>query len=216
VAHRGLPSREPENTLASFALALSEGAQGIELDVHVTRDDVVVVHHDPQLADGREIAALALAQIRGGSGPRDIPTLHEVLALVAGSAELFVEVKGAGIELKVAEALRGYAGSAALHSFDHAAIRRLADANVPWKRGILTEDYVADVPALLERHGATDYWPHHPLVTAAMTEAVHSCGGRVIPWTVNATSRMRELAALGVDGICTDDVRVLKQAQDAP
>jgi glycerophosphoryl diester phosphodiesterase len=209
IAHRGVPPRERENTLASFALALAEGATGIELDVHQTRDGVIVVHHDEVLADGRAITDCALGELRRGAGPLEIPSLTEVFDLVRGTAELFVEIKGAGIEHQVAEVLGRYAGPAAIHSFDHAAIRRLADAQVRWRLGVLTEDGGDDPADLLRRHGALDYWPHEPLVDSAVIRSVHAMGGRVIPWTVNAPQRMRELAALAVDGICTDDAREL-------
>ena len=49
IAHRGTPRELPENSLPGFARALEAGAQGIELDVHLTADGVVVVHHDPVL-----------------------------------------------------------------------------------------------------------------------------------------------------------------------
>src|SRR5436309_983772 len=122
IAHRGMPRRELENTLASFALALTEGAEGIELDVHATSDGTVVVHHDPTLRDGREIARTRISELRVSPGPHAVPTLAEVLSLVAGSAELFVEIKGQGIERLVLAALEGYEGAAAIHSFDHATI----------------------------------------------------------------------------------------------
>lgn len=212
IAHRGIPGRERENTLASFALALAEGANGIELDVHRTRDGIIVVHHDEALANGRVIAESALAELRTGASPQAIPTLSEVFALVRGTAELFVEIKGAGIEHQVADVLGGYAGPAAIHSFDHEAIRRLADARVPWRLGVLAEEGGQGAAELLTRSGALDFWPHAPLVTADVVRSVHAMAGRVIPWTVNAPERMCELAALSVDGICTDDVGALGAA----
>jgi glycerophosphoryl diester phosphodiesterase len=206
IAHRGMPRRARENTLASFALALAAGADGIELDVHATSDGVVVVNHDPELSTGAVIAFTTFAELReqpphGGQ----IPTLGEVYALVKDRAELFVEIKGAGIEELVVEVLKGYDGRLAIHSFDHALIRRLADARCPYRLGALFEDAV-DVRALLENTGALDVWPHHPLVSRALVDDVHSLGGRVIPWTVNRLEDVERVTLCGVDGICTDDV----------
>jgi glycerophosphoryl diester phosphodiesterase len=57
--------------------------------------------------------------------------------------------------------------------------------------------------------GALDVWPHWPLVSAELVGAVHDAGGRVIPWTVNDQATAQALAALGVDALCGDDVRIL-------
>jgi glycerophosphoryl diester phosphodiesterase len=62
----------------------------------------------------------------------------------------------------------------------------------------------------MERTGALDFWPHHKLVTSALVADVHLLGGRVIPWTVNRAGDIRRVTALGVDGICTDDVTQLQ------
>ena len=140
IAHRGMPRRERENTLPSFAAALAAGAQGIELDVHATADGVVVVHHDEATSDGVEIARapwIDLSPSRRRSGATEIPTLASVCDLVAERAELFVEIKGEGIEEAVTAVLEGRSGTFAIHSFDHATIGRLARARVPYRLGLL-------------------------------------------------------------------------------
>lgn len=211
IAHRGMPRVLRENTLASFALALEHGAQGMELDVHSTADDVVVVHHDEHLASGDAIRSLThAALLQRSSGYVNIPTLVEVCALIDGRAELFVEIKGDGIERLVESVLTGYAGAVAIHSFDIALIERLARSGTPFRLGVLLpEDGSVTLNDVLRRTGALDVWPHFPLVDAAMVSEVHAAGGRVIPWTVNDRDDARRLTALGVDGICTDDVTML-------
>lgn len=215
VAHRGMPRRARENTLAGFALALDSGADGIELDVHATADGDVVVHHDPTLASGQEIAMLTLAEVRHldpHEGSERIPTLREVCALVSGRAELFVEIKGYGIEDLVTAALDGYGGATAIHSFDRDLMLRLSTKGVAYRLGLLSDAPETDIAATMARHRALDLWPHHPIVTRALVEAVHAMGGRVIPWTVNHVAEARRLAAFGVDGLCSDDVTTLPMA----
>ena len=211
IAHRGMPRLAVENTLPSFALALEAGAEGLELDVHATRDGVVVVHHDPALRDGTAIAETGAAELlRQELAPGvTIPTLAELCAMVDGRAELFVEVKGVGIEQEVLAVLDGYDGKFAIHSFDHALISRVHAMAPHVRLGVLFEDVTPDLAALLERTGARDVWPHWSLVTPALVETAHAAGARVIPWTVNSSGEASRLAALGVDGVCGDDVRVL-------
>jgi Glycerophosphoryl diester phosphodiesterase len=211
IAHRGMPRLEKENTLASFARALECGAEGIELDVHATKDDVIVVHHDPEHSGGIPIRELSAADLVREM--RDIPTLASVCALVRGRAELFVEIKGAGIEEVVQRTLAGYPGVAAIHSFDHELIRRLSRHGSERRLGVLVEDASSDPMEVMARCGADDLWPHHSMVTAILVDAVHHADGRVIPWTVNELPDIQRLTAIAVDGICTDDVRLLQESQ---
>jgi glycerophosphoryl diester phosphodiesterase len=206
-----MPRLARENTLPSFALALDAGADGLELDVHASRDGVVVIHHDPALRDGTTIVEVTFAELRRHEAAPGvpIPTLTELCELVQGRAELCVEIKGAGIEQRVLEALSGYAGPRAIHSFDHALIRRVRALDSAVRLGILFEDSVADVVRQMETTGATDVWPHWRLVRPELVSAVHAAGGRLIPWTVNETARAHALTAMGVDALCGDDVNLL-------
>ena len=208
-----MPRRERENTLPSFAAALAAGAQGIELDVHTTADGVVVVHHDPVTRAGAEIATTMWSDLNPPRGPAlaatSIPSLASVCDLVADRAELFVEIKGEGIEEVVVAALAGRRGHFAIHSFDHATIGRLARARVPYRLGLLVEDSVDDLVERMAEYGAADAWPHRKLIDRPLVERIQRSGGRVIAWTVNSVSEARRLAGYGVDGICTDDVTLL-------
>jgi glycerophosphoryl diester phosphodiesterase len=80
-------------------------------------------------------------------------------------------------------------------------VRRLSRAT---PIGLLSDSYLLDTAAALRAADARDWWPHWRLVDAALVAAVHGAGGRVIAWTVNDPDAARRLAALGVDGICTD------------
>lgn len=208
IAHRGMPRLARENTISSFRLALDAGADGIELDVHSTADGVIVVHHDPTLPAGPAICDLSYQALREAAP--DAPTLREVCDFVGGRAELFVEIKGAGIEQVVAALLTQYHGACAIHSFDRDAIRRLHDSGTALRLGVLYEG-TEDGLSIMDRCGATDLWPHFPLVSQGLVANVHARGGRLIPWTVNAAATAVHLEELGVDGICTDDVRMLER-----
>jgi glycerophosphoryl diester phosphodiesterase len=203
-----MPRLARENTLPSFALALDAGADGLELDVHATRDGIVVVHHDPILRDGTDISATTFAELRGHDAAAGvpIPTLGELCDLVEGRAELCVEIKGVGIEQLVLDALSDYEGPLAIHSFDHALIQRIRALDPAVRLGILFEESVADVLPQMQMTGASDVWPHWQLVTPELVVTVHAAGGRVIPWTVNDMALAQTLAAMDVDALCGDDV----------
>ncbi len=196
--------------MRSLLAALDAGADGLEFDVHRTADGVIVLHHDDALADGRLIAETPLDALRGNGVALD--TLAELLQTVDGRAELFVELKGRNIEMAVEHQLRDYRGAFALHSFDHSAIARLSAAGTPARLGVLVEDGDTNVAELLQRTGAHDLWPHWSLINDRLVTEAHAAGARVIVWTVNEPALMRRLTDAGVDGLCTDDVRLVPRA----
>ncbi len=227
IAHRGAPRERPENTLPSFLRALELGADGIELDVHRSSDGVLVVHHDevPRAIapsgkfSGRRIDSLTFDELQGFAvgGSALIPTLNEVLAVVKGRALLFIELKGAGAEEAVVEAIRASIapGRCAVHGFDHSAVRRVHEMAPEIRCGILFDRAQVDVAASMRETGALDVWPQWALVDAALVETVHAGGGRVIPWTVNRTEAARALAAHGGDALCTDVLPDIRAALEA-
>lgn len=210
IAHRGANWEAPENTLPAFQRALEIGVQGIELDVHLSRDGVPVVHHDPMLggSDGPAIGSLELAAIRQRS---DAPQLVEVLDLVDGKCRVHVEVKAAGAVDVVVPLLRDKHGWCALHSFDHRSVLRARSLDPELTTGILLVSYLVDIQSAMRVAGATDVWQQADFIDQDLTERVHAAGGRVVAWTVNDVAIARRLVALGVDAICTDAPRELIQ-----
>lgn len=206
IGHRGAPAHLPENTLAGFTHAFDAGADAVELDVHATRDGVVVVHHDDRLADGRRIADHAWAELRPATpGADPIPSLEEVLAAVEGRGAVFVEIKGRAIEAEVVRVIQRSAARCAVHAFDHRsalAVRRLAP-ELP--TGVLLSSYVVDVVAVLRAARSRTLWQHWSQIDEPLVRAVRSIGGVVVAWTVNDVAVARDLLALGVSGLCSDD-----------
>lgn len=217
IAHRGAKRELPENSIPAFRRAFERGADAIELDVHATSDGVVVVHHDPGLARatrtaGRAISGMSWGELRQvelapGVG---VPSLADVLAATPSTKTVYVEIKGDGIEAAVIGVIRAGAVRCAVHSFDHQAIARCRELAPEIPRGLLFEKATADVMLQgLRTFGARDLWPRWNLIDARLVAEVHDAGARVIAWTVNSVSSARSLAGMGVDGLCTDDVRLL-------
>jgi glycerophosphoryl diester phosphodiesterase len=224
IGHRGAPRERPENTLPSFLRALELQADGIELDVHCTKDRVVVVHHDEipratppsgKLAR-RRIDDLTFDELQGFSvrGLALISTLAEALAVIKGRADVFIELKGAAIEREVVEVVRQSPAPerCAIHSFDHAQVARARALAPELRGGILFDRPVPDVVTAMRAADALDVWPSREHVNAPLVEAVHGAGGRVIPWTVNKGDQAVALTRLGVDALCTDFILVLRAA----
>jgi glycerophosphoryl diester phosphodiesterase len=218
IGHRGAPRELLENTLPSFLRAMERGATALELDVHATTDGILVVHHDPTIGRAVESRHLGRALETMGWGELQqvelapgafVPRLTDVLSAVAGRATVYVEIKGSGIERLVCDLIRRSSTECAVHSFDHAAIGRCAEIAPELPRGILFEDRPTDVAAAMAAVGARDVWPHWRLVDAELVDAVHARGGRVIVWTVNSPAVAKSLRTCGVDGLCTDDVRLV-------
>ncbi|GKY88789.1 glycerophosphodiester phosphodiesterase family protein [Sinisalibacter aestuarii] len=159
LAHRGyhdLAAGRPENSRAAIAAAVAAG-YGIEIDVQLAADGVAMVFHDPVLgrmtgAQGHVHARTAaeLGQIPISGGDEGIPTLDEVLALVAGRAPLLIEIKAqshqrprgiASLEEDVTRALSGYAGPVAVMSFNPQVVARMAALAPGVPRGLTTYDF---------------------------------------------------------------------------
>lgn len=221
IAHRGVRDRYPENSLPAFVAAADAGAEAVELDVQVTADDILVVHHDANLTPrtssplaGRTIRALTVEELSDfelspGIG---IPTLADVLRAVTPSINVYIEIKAQNIEALLAELIASVpaaAGKCAVHSFDHRIARDFAllAPNVP--TGILLVGYLIDPLSVLETSESRDLWVSCEFVDRELIETVHSGGGRVIAWTSNDPAEWDRLSASGVDGICTDRVAAL-------
>ncbi len=224
IAHRGDVQVAPENTLAAVAAALDAGADGIELDLHRTADGAVVVHHDPipralptdtRLA-GRPFTDLTMDEVRTFrvEGRHPIPTLPEVLALVADRAVLYCELKGSGVVEAAAPILRAYRGRSAMHAFDHRAVLRASELAPTIPRGVLLVSRLVDPVAAMRAARATTLWPFADTVDAQLVAQVVDAQCALIPWTVNDLERASELAALGVTGICTDHPAAVRRALD--
>jgi glycerophosphoryl diester phosphodiesterase len=214
IAHRGTPREHPENSLPGFQRALECGADGIELDVHLTSDGVVVVHHDPTLSPADRaidtprsaIRELALADVQGRvlAPGVPIPTLAEVLDLVGRRAVVYIEVKARGAEAAVVRCIRKSATTCAVHGFDHRVALRAASLDAGLPTGILLDSYLIDPAAALGDARARDYWQRWEMIDADLVARIHAARGRVIAWTVNEPAVARQLQTLGVDAVCTD------------
>jgi glycerophosphoryl diester phosphodiesterase len=216
IAHRGASGYEYENSRAAFRRAVMLDADGVELDVHSTRDGAIMVHHDPDVPGFGPIAQLSLteartARIRNGE---PLPLLTEILELV-GNRDVWVEIKSlpAIHDQQLLDVLAAGPAPAryAVHSFDHRIVYRLGQAQPALRRGILLSAYLQDPVSVMRSVGATTLWQEWQQVDEDLVNQVHDSGGAVIAWTVNELGDLDRMVRLGVDGLCgnyPDRIRV--------
>jgi glycerophosphoryl diester phosphodiesterase len=228
IAHRGASAEAPENTIAAFELAVDQGADAIELDVHLSRDDHPVVIHDFTLertTDGagpvrsltaRELKRLDAGGWRGASfrGQR-IQTLHEVLERFRDRTRFWIELKGGsdfypGIEDRVLSTLEVYEAldRALLQSFDHAALSRIRAMSAEARLGALVGRQ--PLRPKLAPGLADAICPPVDLLTERDTAEILAGGLECYVWTVNEPAQMDRLVEWGVSGIITDRPGLLR------
>jgi glycerophosphoryl diester phosphodiesterase len=192
------------------------GADGVELDVHVSVDGIPVVHHDPQVGHDM-ISQRTAAEIRKHRLPNGepIPTLTEAFAALGEQLEVFVEVKDLPQQhdaallavLDRAPAPR----QVRVHSFDHRLVRRLREQRPSLQYGVLSTSYPIDPLNQVRDARAHVLWQQASLVDQALTDRAHSQDVRVFAWTVDEPDRMRTLISLGIDAICSNRPDVARE-----
>jgi glycerophosphoryl diester phosphodiesterase len=212
--HRGARAVLPENTLAGFQYAIAAGADYIEMDVAVTRDDVLVLSHDPVLRSGEMIRELTREQLRRVDPT--VPGLDDVLALAGigfniemksypGHPEFTPEPERCAALLLEAIRRHGVESRAIVESFDFRvpqAMRRIAPG---LRLAALIEDGETDFVAATRAAEADIIAPEFHMVAREKVTAAHAAGIEVVTWTANVPSDWQRLADAGVDGIITDD-----------
>jgi len=203
LGHRGARGEKsiPENTLASFDLALASGCDGFEFDVRLTADGHAVVCHDAKTR-GLEIA-------RSSAPELVLPLLREILTRYQNKAFLNIELKVFGLERITVDLLRQHAPArgCVVSSFLPDVIEAIhaLDASVPL--GLICE-----TPVQLNRWPqlpAEYVIPHGTLVRQELVAEIKATGKKIFVWTVNVPADMKRLARWGVDGIISDDPKLL-------
>jgi glycerophosphoryl diester phosphodiesterase len=231
--HRGARAYAPMNTIPSFELALAQGADGVELDVRLTRDgEMIIMHNDTvdETTDGEgKVADFTLAELQAldaGAwfnesfrGTR-VPTLDAVFEAIGKRTRINVEIKAEGlrsdgIEAKVADAIRrhGLERSVIVSSFNPLTLRRFRHAMPEVLIGYLHgEEVPFFVPHLMLGlpHEARN--PHYTEIDRKYMDWAKGAGYRVNTWTVNDPAKAAELRGLGVDCIITDTPDVILAA----
>jgi glycerophosphoryl diester phosphodiesterase len=206
LGHRGTRAEKsiPENTLASFDLAVAQGCDGFEFDVRFSADDRAVICHDEEIR-GMPVAKCPASKLV-------LPLLQEVLERYQSTAFLDIEIKVSGLEAITLDLLekfhpaRGYVISSFLPEVLMAAYGM--DDEVPL--GLICE-----TPSQLSRWRTLPLQyliPHYSLVSEVLISEAQAAGRKVLVWTVNTIADIKRFATWGVDGIISDHPARLARA----
>jgi glycerophosphoryl diester phosphodiesterase len=223
IGHRGFPEAARENTLASFEAALEAGSDGVELDVHVTRDGVPVVHHDAAAATAGgalEIAAepwsvLEAARFLGPEGTYPLERLDAVLDSLSGRTLVNVELKAPSVRARLPLYLDAVVPvldrirpreSLLVSSFDAELLGSLYRRDRSLALGFLFSA-VRDLNHLEEFdvvETLTTLNPRHDLVDPKLMRRARERSLAVSAWTVDDPEKARKLAEMGVHAVITN------------
>lgn len=224
IAHRGFSSIAPENTMTAFEKAIEIGADYLELDVHRTKDDSLVVIHDKSIARvscdslTSNISEMTYKELQGVSAGycskfhdkyRDerIPTLLEVLELAKNKIKVCIELKVEGAEEKVLQLVDqlDMEDQVIIFAFDYRTLAKIRHLNKSIKILYLISyvnqysiDYakVINVDAIGAGYGTE--------ITKELVDQIHENNMELWKWTVDKEEDMKQLISLGVDGIITN------------
>jgi glycerophosphoryl diester phosphodiesterase len=213
-AHRGCTQGFTENTLEAFAEARRLGADGVELDVRLTADGGLAVHHDATVPDLGPLMSLTVAEL-----PSHVPLLAEALSVCEGMV-VNVEIKNdprdpgydptesvAAVTASVI-ADAGWTSQVIVSSFQVSTLHAVQVADSRLALGSLWGFSAEPEPALEEAvdAGWKAVHPFVSFVTPDLVERAHALGLAVNVWTVNAAHDLTAFVAMGVDAVITDVV----------
>ncbi len=223
IAHRGFSGKYPENTMLAFQKAIEAGADGIEMDVHFTKDNELVIIHDELIdrtTNGKgfvvdytyeELSKFdASASFAGVYGFNKIPTLREYFELVKPIPNFItnIELKTGineypGIEKAVIDLIAefGLEDNIIISSFNHFSVMRAKALNPDIKCGLLTESWICNFGAYTKGLGVECVHPLYLSLNEETVAEIKENGIQINTWTVNKPEDAEKLYNLGIDAV---------------
>lgn len=219
--HRGAAAEFPENTLAGFRRALELGIEGIELDVHLSKDGVPVIIHDETVdrttnAEGA-VADFTVEELRAldaGDGEY-VPTLAEVLDLVGDRLLVDIEIKANAAGEAVLAEIKGRDTRWLISSFDWDVLRYVRSVDKDAELWVLAVGASDDALAAVDEVGASALAIWQRALDEDIAKMLVERSIPFWPWTVNDPEQARQLIEWGAFGICTDEPTRLQQALES-
>ena len=216
MGHRGAAALEPENTLRSIVRAIRIGVDAVEIDVHLSKDKELVVIHDSTVdrtTNGkgrvRSYALDDLKKLDAGKG-ETIPTLQEVMDLIDSRVTLVIELKEEGTEGLVVELIKrnNLEDDVYVISFWHELVKTVKEMDSRIRTGVLLVGCPVDTCVAVQAH-AEALVMKYSFVNTAFVKMAHKEGLKVFVWNIDDRHFVKPYADMGVDGIGSNDPRVL-------
>lgn len=219
-AHRGFSGKYPENTMIAFEKAIELGCDGIELDVHLTKDDELVIIHDEDISrtsNGQGLVKFMTYEqlleydysfkFHDEVGFQKILTLREYFELVKDTNIITnIELKTGifeyeTIEQKVIDLIHEFKleDKIILSSFNHFTVMRCKAIDPNIELGFLIGSWMIDLGAYTASHGVQCCHPLYLNLIPEVVQEIHAAGRKINTWTVNEYDDIKRLADLGVD-----------------
>jgi len=221
IAHRGASAVRPENTLVAFEEAIRIGVDAIELDLHRTRDGMLVVLHDDLVQlDGewRYVAELSFEELRRldvGGGER-VPALEQVLEQLRGRCALMLEIKAFGLAEPLGSLLRRHGVRSDLHvtSFLHEEVVEVGRQCPGLARSIALAAMPIRFQTLLEDAGTSEVSLFRGYLNREIAARLRAHGVGVRAYPVNLPREAAQMAEWGVEAIFTDDPAAMQSFRE--
>lgn len=211
IGHRGAKGYMLENTLSSFQKAIDLNVDGIELDVHLSADNQVMVIHDETIDRTTEEIGKVNNWIASELQKFGIPTLEEVIELINQKCFINIEIKDKKATERVV-----YLVEKAIHtqgwnsdlflisSFDWTVLEIISKLNRSIRLGVLTEESTSEAFEFAKKINAFSIHPFFELISQETVALWQKNGFNVFPWTVNSTEDINFVKSLQVNGIISD------------
>lgn len=212
-AHRGASEYTPENTLLAFYTGMYMGANGIETDVQMTKDGVLVLFHDDTITrltgENGSVQDYTLEELKQFTFEKDgrvdkIAVFEEFLQQFGWRDISFaIEIKQAGIESQIADMIRKYhiGHKVVVTSFMIECIREIRNYAPELRIGLLTKVVTDDILEELKAMKAEQLCPRATDITPETVEKWHQDGFEVRAWGVKTEELMRKVYDAKADGM---------------
>ena len=222
IAHRGFRSKYPENTMLAFEKAIEAGADGIEFDIHLTKDKEIVIIHDERVDRTTDSIGLVrdfnlndLKKINASNGfdyNVEVPTLREYFDFIKGKDIVTnIELKNSifwyeGMEEKLCSMIEEFnlKNNVILSSFNHKSLIKLKNIDKDYKCGALVDSWILSPVDYLVKYGFEYYHPNAYGVDKELVDSLHEKGIGINVWYGREFYNYEQMAIIGVDGIVTD------------
>ncbi len=230
-AHRGASRYRPENTLAAYEYAYELGADGIEIDVQLSRDNVPVLYHDwsfDRITGHQDLVtemnSSDIKKLDAGSAFSDdfkgeqVPFLDEALSIIPEGKLVNIEIKKTAFEDRPLEEIvletvskHRLDDRVIISSFNHYSLKKVMDINPDVKRALLFNSMPVEVVSYAEKFECYSFHPAFVYVNREDVLSLKKSGIKVYPWVVDIPFYAEKLISMGVDGLITNIPDLLKK-----